>query len=446
MKQTKQSQPIYSDILIVGAGPAGLMAALQGGQVSRAAESALTAQSTRAGVSIRIIEKNPRAGRKLLAAGAGRCNISHTGSIEEYLQHYGTLNGNRKKLLKAVLYSFSPADLAEFFGHRELPLKELNEGKLFPRSEKSMDVVELLERSAKQTGIHIHFSDPVAELYLDNGNGETTNEGATDRTFRLRTASGKIFEAKAVVLASGGASYPQTGSTGDGYDLAKELGHQIVPPCPALAPIELEDYPFAELSGISLKVELRYPGVSKKAGRTTGDLLFTHRGLSGPVILNSSRYLARGTSIEITFTDKTAEELLHFLSEAKAAGGSGLLKSRLRALELPARFISLVLREAGIPEELKLADLGKQAGRKLAALLTAWPLRVSRVGGLDKAMLTAGGVALSEVQPHSLESRLVPGLFFAGELLDIDGDEGGYNLQFAFSSGAVAGQSAAEQI
>ena len=443
MKQTKQSQPIYSDILIVGAGPAGLMAALQ---AARAAEPALTAPSTRAGISIRIIEKNPRAGRKLLAAGAGRCNISHTGSIEEYLQHYGILKGNRKKLLKAVLYSFSPADLAEFFTHRELPLKELNEGKLFPRSEKSLDVVELLERSAKQAGIHIHYSDPVAELYLDNGNRESANEGAEGRTFRISTASGTIYEARALLLASGGASYPKTGSTGDGYELSRELGHRIVPPRPALAPIELEDYPFGELSGISLPVELRYPGVSKKAGRTTGDLLFTHRGLSGPVILNSSRYLAQGTSIEIAFTDKTAEELLQFLSEAKAAGGSGLLKSRLRALELPARFISLLLKKAGIPEELKLAELGKQAGRKLAALLTAWPLRVSRVGGWDKAMLTSGGVELSEVHPHSLESRLVPGLFFAGELLDIDGDEGGYNLQFAFSSGAVAGRSAAEQI
>ncbi|MCF7948350.1 MAG: NAD(P)/FAD-dependent oxidoreductase [Spirochaetaceae bacterium] len=425
----KQIKPIYSDILIVGAGPAGLMAALQAAQVACS------------GCSIRIIEKNPRAGRKLLAAGAGRCNISHTGSIEEYLQHYGPLNGSRKKLLKAVLYSFSPADLGEFFAHRDLPLKELNEGKLFPRSERSLDVVELLERSAEQAGIHIHYSDPVAELYLGNSEGETA-----PRTFRLRTASGTIYEAGKLLLASGGASYPQTGSTGDGYELSKELGHRIVPPRPALAPIELEAYPFGELSGISLPVELRYPGASKKAGRTTGDLLFTHRGLSGPVILNSSRYLAQGTSIEIAFTDKTPEELLHFLSEAKAAGGSGLLKSRLRALELPARFIRLLLQHTGIPEELKLADLGKQASRKLTALLTAWPLRVSRVGGWDKAMLTSGGVALPEVHPHSLESRLVPGLFFAGELLDIDGDEGGYNLQFAFSSGAVAGRSAAEQI
>jgi predicted Rossmann fold flavoprotein len=426
----KQLKPIYSDLLIIGAGPAGLMAALQ---------------ADRAGYSIRIIEKNPRAGRKLLAAGAGRCNISHTGSIDDYLQHYGTLDGSRKKLLKSVLYSFSPANLAEFFARRDLPLKELHEGKLFPRSEKSLDVLELLERSAEQAEIHIHCSDPAIELHLGNGNGEATHEGpeskntasreAEGRTFRLRTASGTIYEAKAVVLA-----------TGDGYDMAKELGHRVIPPRPALAPIELDDYPFAKLSGISLSVELRYPGATKKAGRTTGDLLFTHRGLSGPVVLNASRYLSRESSIEISFTDKTADELLQFLSEAKAAGGGGLLKSRLRTLELPARFISLLLKQVDIPEELKLAELSKQAGRKLATLLTAWPLQVSRVGGWDKAMLSAGGVALSEVHPHSLESRLVQGLFFAGELLDIDGDEGGYNLQFAFSSGAVAGRSAAEQI
>src|SRR6056297_3956643 len=388
----KQLKPIYSDLLIIGAGPAGLMAALQAAQSAKANQakgSTPSATSPRGGYSIRIIEKNPRAGRKLLAAGAGRCNISHTGSIDDYLQHYGTLDGSRKKLLKAVLYSFSTAHLAEFFARRNLPLKELHEGKLFPRSEKSLDVLELLERNAEQSGIHIHYSDPATAM-----NGADTNEGPVSKStarrgdessvFHIRTASGKIFEAKAVVLASGGASYPQTGSTGDGYDLAKELGHKIVPPCPALAPIELEAYPFAELSGISLSVELRYPGASKKAGRTTGDLLFTHRGLSGPVILNSSRYLTQGTSIDIAFTGKTTEELLLFLSEAKAAGGGGLLKSRLRAMELPARFISLLLTQVGIPEDLKLAELSKQAGRKLAALLTAWPLRVSRVGGWDK--------------------------------------------------------------
>src|SRR6056297_777655 len=174
----KQLKPIYSDLLIIGAGPAGLMAALQAAQSAKANQakgSTPSATSPRGGYSIRIIEKNPRAGRKLLAAGAGRCNISHTGSIDDYLQHYGTLDGSRKKLLKAVLYNFSPANLAEFFARRNLPLKELHEGKLFPRSEKSLDVVELLERSAKQAGIHIHYSDPATEIQLDHGNGKAKN-------------------------------------------------------------------------------------------------------------------------------------------------------------------------------------------------------------------------------------------------------------------------------
>src|SRR6056297_915815 len=203
----KQIKPIYSDLLIIGAGPAGLMAALQAAQAAQAKGFTPSVPSARGGYSIRIIEKNPRAGRKLLAAGAGRCNISHTGSIEDYLQHYGTLDGSRKKLLKAVLYSFSPANLAEFFARRNLPLKELHEGKLFPRSEKSLDVVKLLERSVEQAGIHIHYSNQIAELCLDNDNGATTNgqvskntarRGDEGRSFRLRTASGKIFEAKAV--------------------------------------------------------------------------------------------------------------------------------------------------------------------------------------------------------------------------------------------------------
>lgn len=421
------------DLIIIGAGPAGLMAAIQAGTAQGAPGTRIP------GVSILVLEKKPRPGRKLLVAGTGRCNISHTGGINDYLTHYGEPDGGRRKLLKSVLYGFSPEKLTEFFSLRGLPIKELHEGKLFPESERSIDVLKLLLHTAEEAGACFHCGDPVQELSCEKP------AVASSRPFHVRTASGALYRARSVILASGGASWPKTGSAGDGYRIAESLGHTLVTPRPALAPIELEAYPFAELSGISVPVELRIPGFLKKSARLSGDLLFTHRGLSGPVVLNSSRYLAQGLPIEISFTAHTAEELRNLLSGQKAGGGR-LVKSGLHLLQLPDRFIRLLLRQSGVSEELKLAQLGKRDRQRIIRLLTSWPLRVSRVGGWDRAMLTAGGIRLSEVDPGTLESRLVPGLFFAGEVLDIDGDEGGYNLQFAFSSGAVAGRTAAAKI
>jgi len=428
------------NLIIIGAGPAGLMAAAQ-------AERSLTAaglfdfRDPRTAPSILILEKKSRPGRKLLVSGSGRCNISHTGDVSDFLHHYGTLDGGRRKFLKSILHGFTPEILAEFFDRGGLSFKELNEGKLFPESEKSIDVLKFLLRAAGDAVVSISCGDPVTRIIKQAVPGDSW--AGNSSLFTIETASGTVHKAAAVILATGGASWPKTGSNGDGYQFAETLGHTVISPQPALTSIGIENYPFSGLSGISLAVGIRFTGRSGRPRRVNGDLLFTHRGLSGPVILNNSRYFSPDDTIEFSFSNLSTSDLHNLLTSPENTSGGRLLRRELRRLNLPDRFIRLLLRTAAGSEEQKLAELSKKNRQKIIQHLTSWPLKISRLDGWNTAMVTAGGIDLSEVNPKTLESRLVPGLYFAGEILDIDGDEGGYNLQFAFSSGAVSGRAAA---
>jgi hypothetical protein len=401
-------------VVVIGAGPAGLMAAIG---------------AAGAGARVAVLEKNRRAGRKLLLTAGGRCNVSHAGRVDELLEHYGAGQG---RFLGRAMHAFSNADLCAFFDSRGLGLVEEEDGKMYPRSMRAGDVRRVLLEECRSLGVAVRCEEPAAAV-------ARSGEG-----LGVETRTGRI-EAPAVIVAAGGSSYPATGSTGDGCELCRRLGHAIAPVGPALVPVLLRGHPFAECAGIAI------PGsrltVHRKGKRVTqrrGDLLFTHQGLSGPGVIDLSRSIEAGDELRFSLLDvESAEDLERELRAEIAAHGRRTVGGCLGGRAVPARVLDRVLAACGIPGNLKAADLDRSRRRLLAERLAAFPAVVERLGGWDEAMVTRGGVSLDEIDPATMQSRLVPGLYVVGETLDVDGDTGGYNLQAAFSTGMLAGRSAA---
>jgi len=402
------------DVAVVGAGPAGLFAAIT------AAEG---------GGRVLLLEKKRKPGLKLLASGSGRCNLTRRQAPEAFFGHYG----GKERFVRPCLMEFPPAALESFFARRGVPLKEMNGGKLFPVSERSRDVLEALLSELALRGGELRTEMPVSRILREGGG------------FVLEIPGGEVAAGR-VILAAGGCSYPRTGSDGEGFRLARELGHGVVPPRPALTGVDIRDYPFADLAGISLPAGLEILREGRKLRRTSGDLLFTHQGFSGPVILDSSRWMAAGDTLLLDFTGIGPEALQGEILREADVSGRTQVKNCLQGLGLPERLAASLMERAGLPRELRLSELGKKPRNLLVSLAAAFPGEIACPGGWNTAMVTAGGAALEEVNPRTMESRLVPGLFLAGEVLDVDGDTGGYNLQFAFSSGYLAGRNAGKDL
>jgi predicted Rossmann fold flavoprotein len=395
-------------VIIIGGGPAGLFCALQVSGEGR---------------KVVVLEKMPSCGRKLLITGLGQCNLTHEGDIRSFVERYGD-NG---PFLRPALMNFTNDDLKAFFAQRGLPLMAEESGKIFPLSRKASDVLSLLLHECRIHGIEISCEEAVIQVEVQ------------EQSFLVRS-NHATRHSSILVLATGGASYPQTGSCGDGYELARSLGHTIVPPAPALTPIYVEEYPFAHLGGISFSqlVFSLFRG-GKKIRESTGDLLLTHSGLSGPGVLHLSRYVESGDELRISFLPRfDSSHLSRDLQRASSTQGNRLVKAILTEYGIPVRLVACLLQRAWIPQTLTGAHLSKEDRNRLAGLLTAFPLRVHRLGGFEEAMVTRGGVSLREINAKTMESRLVRGLYCIGEVLDIDGDTGGYNLQAAFSTAACA--------
>jgi len=264
--------------------------------------------------------------------------------------------------------------------------------------------------------------------------------------FEIKTSSG-IFQSKYLVITTGGMSYPTTGSTGDGYHFAKQLGHSVVPPKPSLSPVFIRDYSMVSISGVSVqdKAVYLYRG-NKKISEHRGDIGFTHKGLSGPGILDFSRYIQSNDILKVNFSDTNPDEFRNEFIKAAEKEGRTAIQTYLKKYDLPRSLVLLILQSINIEPEIRLADITKVNRNQLVAAFCEYPFTVEKVGGFNMAMVTAGGVSLDEVNPKTMESKLVSGLFFAGEVLDIDGDTGGYNLQAAFSMGYLVGKSVRERV
>lgn len=392
------------DIIIIGAGPAGLFAAI-----------ALGAQ----GKKVLILEKNKEAGKKLLLSGSGQCNITQDGNIKDFSNHYG----DQYKYIKKALQTFTNKDTIEFFESRGLEMESLDNGKIFPKTRSARNVLNLLLAQCAKYKVDIAYGQKVTKV-LRSGD-----------LYTLESQEAK-YQTALLIIATGGITYPKTGSTGDGFKMGLELGHKIVKPLPALAPVEIEDYPFKELAGISLKdLPLAIWRDNKKIKEARGDVLFTHKGLSGPGILNNSRWMRDGDMLYLNFIKHANKrEFNKIILKEMNHMGKDMIKSLLRKYKLPRRLVEVVLQHANIPEETQCGQINKEERSLLVQSLVAFPLKISQLGGLHIAMVTSGGINMKEINPTTMESRLNKNLYFIGEVLDIDGDTGGYNIQAALST------------
>ncbi|HOP08060.1 MAG TPA: NAD(P)/FAD-dependent oxidoreductase [candidate division Zixibacteria bacterium] len=406
-------------VIVIGGGAAGLMAA---------------AEAARCGAPVVILEKMTRPGRKLRITGKGRCNLTNIAEKREFISHFGP----QGKFLHQAFARFFSDDLVKLMKSFGVTVKTEENGKVFPEGDSATAVVDALVDQAARLGV-VTRTNCAVESILSEG-----------ESISVQVADGEILPASAVILATGGASYPATGSTGDGYRLAASLGHTIVPTRPALVPLETSGPEAAELQGLSLQdVRATILVDDKRVAHRVGDMLFTHFGVSGPIILSLSLSavdaLAAGQQVKVVIDlQPTLDEasldacLLRDIQEH----GQRQLQTLLKNL-LPNRMIPLCCRHTGVSGEKPANQITGEERKRLRRWLKGFMLEIRGHRGYNEATVTAGGVSLKEVNPKTMASKRVPGLFFAGEVLDINGDTGGYNLQAAFSTGWVAGHAAA---
>lgn len=411
-----KSDAMDRNIIVVGGGAAGCMAALAG-----AAE----------GASVTILERNEKIGRKLYITGKGRCNLTNAADVARCMANIP----HNARFLTSALTRFAPADAMAFFEDLGVPLKVERGERVFPVSDRAADVIDALREALKRAGVPV-IQDRVQALELRDG-----------AVTAVKCESGRRYACKAVVLATGGVSYPATGSTGDGYALARQCGHTIEAPTGSLVPLEAEGC--GEMQGLSLRnVTLRVRnGKGKTVYEEQGELLFTHFGLSGPLVLSASAHLRDyGHDSYTAYIDlKPAldrETLDKRLVRELTEGANKDLRHVLETLE-PKGLISTVLDQAGLDGSLKGNAVTKPQRRALLDTLKALSFPITGPRPVEEAIVTAGGVKVSEVLPKDMSSKYVKGLYFAGELLDVDAYTGGFNLQIAWCTGRAAGQGAA---
>ena len=408
------------DVVVIGGGASGLMAA------GRAAEL---------GAQVLLLEKMGRVGIKLALTGKGRCNLTNSGELQDFVESYRH-NG---KFLYNVFSRFFNEDLIAFFKARGLSTVEERGRRIFPASQRSQDVVRVLRDFISSHGVRVLIHTPGRDIVVDGG-----------RAVGVRTDSG-IFYGRRVILAAGGASYPQTGSSGEGYRMAEKLGHTLQPIRPSLVPLEIEEAFVRDLQGLALKnvrVTLRAGG--QKVGAEFGEMLFTHFGVSGPIILTLSGdavdQIGR-QKVELSIDFKPAlsgEQVEARLIRELHAHHRKQISSILTHL-LPQRLVPIFIRRADISANLKGTEVQSAERKRLGRLLKDWRLTVRSPRPLEEAIVTAGGVSVNEIHPLTMESKKIKGLHFCGEMIDVDGKTGGYNLQAAFSTGWVAGEAAAKE-
>ena len=416
------------NLYIIGAGPAGLMAAIHA-----ALERA----------SVTLLETNPTAGRKLLLTGGGRCNFTHLGNPEEIAKAFGTSPAAKgvvraERFLRHSLHGFSPDNVRAFFRSRGLPDRVELDGCVFPACDRAVEVRDLLVAEATRLGARIQYQTRVTQILVCEGG------------FMVHTENHEIRHASQVILATGGLSYPQTGSTGEGYRFARELGHTVVAPKAALVPLVTCEKWVNELAGVALAdVKIR-TNLDHHALVVAGNMLFTQRGIGGPAAQNLSRFLADAL-LENPQGIPIAIDLLPALDEIQT---DRLLQKQLQAQAkrtvanvlsefVPRQLSQALCRLTACKHDMQAGQLPSDKRRQLMQIIKRLPLTVTGVEPIAKATVTRGGVSLAQVDPRTMESKILRGVFFAGEVLDLDGPCGGYNLQMCWSTGALAGRSAA---
>ena len=416
-------------VVVIGGGPAGMMAAITASQK---------------GDKVILIEKMKSLGRKLLITGKGRCNITSSLPIDEFIKN---TPGNGKFLYSSY-QRYTNKDIIKFLKEEGLEVKEERGNRIFPITDHSKDVLECFIKKLKKNNVEIHYNEKVEEILYEKKEKEKIVKGVrTDK---------KIILAEKVILATGGKSYPLTGSTGDGYDLAKKLGHTIKEIKPSLVPLEIYEKDICkELQGLSLRnisIKLLDSEKNKHIYEDFGEMLFTHFGVSGPIILSSSAHLVRYKNIEEKYKNRSIKLVIDFKPalleqklEARILRDFDELKNKQykNSLDklLPQKLIPVIVRQSKIDATKKVNEITKEERRNLVHLLKSFTLEIKAFRPIEEAIITSGGINIKEIDPKTMESKIVKNLYFAGEIIDVDSYTGGFNLQIAYSTGYVAGLS-----
>ncbi len=407
-----------SKVVVIGGGAAGMLASIV---------------AARNGHQVILFEKNEKLGKKLYITGKGRCNITNAGDIEDL---FNNILSN-KKFMYSSIYGFTNWDMIALLNENGLATKIERGNRVFPESDKSSDVISTLQKIMRKEGVDIHFNAEVIEVLQSNGaiTGVKIKEGNAV----------KKIDTSNVIVATGGISYPVTGSTGDGHKFAEELGHTVTKLLQGLVPFNTREEWVKELQGLSLKnIEAKISCNGKDVYSEFGEMLFTHFGVSGPVILSASSFInpemfKKGLVLTIDLKPAMTEEQLdaRILREAEA----NLNKSWKNVIEnfIPKKMVPVMLDKIGIPEDKKMNSITKEERKQIIANLKSFKMTLASFRSFNEAIITRGGVAVKEINPSTMESKLVKGLYFAGEVLDVDALTGGFNLQIAWSSAYAAG-------
>jgi len=416
-------------IAVIGCGAAGMMAALT---------------AAKGGSSVTIFEKNEKPGKKIYITGKGRCNVTNACDVTDFFNY---VKRNPRFLYSAV-YDFDNSAVMEFFENNGCHLKIERGDRVFPVSDHSSDIIKTLYDAVKKAGVEVSFGTNVLSVEASNGTvSAVTYENGDNPIVRE--------EFDCVIVCSGGMSYPSTGSTGDGYRFAKELSHSVVTPAPSLVPFEIKEDWCRDLQGLSLKnIGLKMYEKSEKEAKKKkpvydgfGEMLFTHFGISGPLVLTGSCYYDKEKEYCLLLDLKpalTEEQLDKRVLRDFEEGLNKSFKNILGGL-FPSKLIPVMIRLSGIDPEKKVNEITRQERQGFVKLIKNLPMTVQGTRGFNEAIITKGGVSVKEINPSTMESKIVKGLFFAGEVLDVDAETGGFNLQIAWSTGHLAGLCASEE-
>ena len=401
-------------VIVIGGGAAGAMAAYM---------------AAKNGHKVTLFEKNEKIGKKIFITGKGRCNVTNACDITDFFENIPT----NSKFLYSAVYSFTNQDVIDFFVDADCPLKVERGDRVFPVSDHSSDVIAALKRKLQEVCVDVRLNTCVKELLLQD-----------EKVTGVLLDNGKKITADAVVVATGGISYPTTGSTGDGYKWAEESNHNIVEPVPALVPLETKEDWTKSLQGLSLKnVSLAFKNGKKVLYDGFGEMMFTHFGITGPLVLSASSYLKNPKGVEAVLDLKpalTMEQLDKRLLREFEENKNKQFKNSINSL-FPAKLIPVMLSLSGINPDKKVNEISKEERKFFAELIKGLPMTITGTRDFKEAIITRGGVSVKDINPSTMESKKIKDLYFAGEVLDVDGLTGGFNLQIAWSTGALAGNS-----
>ncbi len=407
-------------VIVIGGGAAGMLASIF---------------AAKNGNEVHVLEKNEKLGKKLFITGKGRCNVTNACDVEELFPAVM----NNGKFLYSAFYGFNSQDMMSFLENAGLRLKVERGNRVFPESDHSSDVIRTLEKEMKNAGVQIHLYTEVKKIHASE-----TEEGK--KITGVELSDGKTMKADAVIVATGGLSYPTTGSTGDGYRFAKELGLKVTDLAPSLVPLKTKEAYIPRMQGLSLKnVEFTVKNGKKVLYKEFGEMMFTHFGITGPIVLSASakigKQLQKG-ELQAYVDLKpalTAEQLDERILREFKGGQNKQFKNVINVL-FPSSLTPVIMEISGISPEKVIHDISKEERRKFGELIKAFPMTITGMGEFKEAIITRGGVSVKEIQPGTMECKNVKNLYFIGEVLDLDAVTGGYNLQIAWSTAYLAGK------